>query len=29
MTNNPKTPNDTASTNAVKDPDNWTTGGEA
>ena len=29
MTNNPKTPDDAASTNAVKDPDNWTTGGES
>ncbi|MGI4802232.1 MAG: DUF3072 domain-containing protein [Janthinobacterium lividum] len=29
MTNNPKTTDDSASTNAVKDPDNWTTGGES
>lgn len=29
MNNNLKTPNDTASTNAVKESDNWTTGGES
>lgn len=29
MTNNPKTIDDSASTNAVKDPDNWTTGAES
>ena len=29
MTNNPKTIDDSNSTNAVKDPDSWTTGGES
>jgi hypothetical protein len=29
MTNNPKTDHDATHSNAVKDPDNWTTGGES
>lgn len=29
MTDNPKTTDNSTSTNAVKDPDNWTTGGES
>lgn len=28
MSTNPKTPDDTAPSNTVKDPDNWTTGDE-
>jgi hypothetical protein len=28
MSTNPKTPDDTAHSNTVKDPDNWTTGDE-
>ncbi len=29
MTNNPKTADDSASSNTVKDPEDWTTGGES
>ena len=29
MTNNPKTPDDATPSNTVKDPDDWTTGGES